>query len=191
LLLLNDLKVIELRYKIKMPIYPFIGMQPQFDASVFIAPSAELIGNVTLGSESSLWFNVTVRGDVNYIRIGYGTNIQDGSVIHVTTNTHPTLIGDYVTIGHNVTLHGCTINNLSLIGIGAIILDGAIVEEKALVAAGCLVPPGKIVPSGTLFAGSPGEVKRRLTPQELDFFKISAENYIKLKNIYIAQTRDA
>jgi gamma-carbonic anhydrase len=170
-----------------MPIYPFKGLMPKLDSSVFVAPSADLIGDVELGADASLWFNVTVRGDVNYIRIGSGTNVQDGSVIHVTTNTHPTFIGERVTIGHNVTLHGCTVKDLCLIGMGASILDGAVVQEKAFIAAGCLVTPGKVVPSGTLFAGSPGQVKRELTEAELTFFETSAQNYIRLKNIYLQE----
>jgi gamma-carbonic anhydrase len=174
-----------------MSIYPFNSINPQFDASVFVAPSANLIGDVVLGADSSLWFNVTVRGDVNYIRIGKGSNIQDGSVVHVTRETHPTFIGDYVTVGHNVTLHGCTVQDLCLIGMGAVILDGAIVEKNSLVAAGCLVTPGKVVPSGTLFAGSPGKVKRDLTRAELDFMQVSADNYIKLKNMYLEQSQES
>jgi len=169
-----------------MPIYTFGGVYPKFDTSVFIASSADLIGDVEIGADSSLWFNVTVRGDVNYIRIGKSTNIQDGSVIHVTTHTHPTIIGNSVTIGHNVTLHGCTLQDLCLIGMGAVVLDGAVVERQSFVAAGCLVPPGKVVPSGTLFAGSPGSVKRQLTEDEMKFFEKSAINYVKLKNIYLS-----
>ncbi len=170
-----------------MSIYPFKGILPKLDASVFVAPSADLIGDVEIGSNSSLWFNVTVRGDVHYIRIGEGTNIQDGSVIHVTGGTHPTTIGNMVTIGHNVTLHGCKIEDLCLIGMGAVILDGATVEKHAFVAAGCLVTPGKTVPSGTLYAGSPGKVMRELTPKEIEFFQTSADNYIKLKSVYLSQ----
>jgi len=168
-----------------MPIYTYKQISPKLDASVFVAPSADLIGDVELGPDSSLWFDVVVRGDVNYIRIGKGTNIQDGSVVHVTRVTNPTIIGDYVTVGHNVNLHGCTINDLCLIGMGAIVLDGVIVEKNAFVAAGCLVAPGKVVPSGTLYAGSPGKVVRELREEEIAFFRKSAQNYIDLKNDYL------
>lgn len=173
-----------------MPIYTYKKIQPKLDDTVFVSPSADLIGDVEMGSDSSLWFNVVVRGDVNYIKIGKGTNVQDGSVVHVTRVTHPTIIGDYVTVGHNVNLHGCTIQDLCLIGMGAIILDGAIVEKNAFVAAGCLVTPGTIVPSGTLFAGSPGKVKRELKQEEIDFFKTSAQNYIRLKNEYLEDKKE-
>lgn len=168
-----------------MPIYTYKQISPKLDASVFVSPSADLIGDVELGPDSSLWFDVVVRGDVNYIRIGKGTNIQDGSVVHVTRVTNPTIIGDYVTVGHNVNLHGCTINDLCLIGMGAIVLDGAVVEKNAFVAAGCLVAPGKVVPSGTLYAGSPGKVVRELREEEMAFFRKSAQNYIDLKNDYL------
>ncbi|MDJ0626262.1 MAG: gamma carbonic anhydrase family protein [Candidatus Caenarcaniphilales bacterium] len=168
-----------------MPIYSYKNSKPLLDNSVFVAPSSDLIGDVVIGEESSLWFNTVVRGDVNYIRIGKGTNIQDGSIVHVTTDTHPTSIGNYVTVGHKVTLHGCKINDLCLIGIGAIILDGAVVGKNSFVAAGCLVTPNTVVPSGTLFAGSPGKVKRELKSEEIEFFMTSAQNYIKLKNVYL------
>ncbi|MDX1919588.1 MAG: gamma carbonic anhydrase family protein [Candidatus Caenarcaniphilales bacterium] len=170
-----------------MPIYSYKNILPKLDKSVFVSPSADLIGDVELGPDSSLWFNVVVRGDVNYIRIGKGTNIQDGSVIHVTRVTHPTVIGDYVTVGHNVNLHGCTVNDLCLIGMGAIVLDGAVVEKNAFVAAGTLVLPNTVVPGGTLFAGSPGKVKRELTMEEIAFFQTSADNYIRLKDEYLSQ----
>ena len=112
------------------------GVAPRIDQTVFVAPGAVVIGDVVIGEHSSLWFNVIVRGDVNYIRIGKRTNIQDGSVIHVTRETHPTVIGNDVTVGHRVTLHGCTVHDGSLIGIGAIVLDGAVVGASSLVAAG-------------------------------------------------------
>ncbi|MDX1918554.1 MAG: gamma carbonic anhydrase family protein [Candidatus Caenarcaniphilales bacterium] len=170
-----------------MPIYPFLEYLPKYDHTVYISPSADLIGWSMLGQDSSLWFNVTVRGDVNYIKIGARTNIQDGSVVHVTTLTNPTIIGDDVTVGHGAILHGCTIGDLCLIGMGAIVMDGAVIEPKSYIAAGALVPPGKVVPTGTLFVGSPGQVKRDLTQAELDFFPVSASNYVALKNLYLQQ----
>ncbi len=169
-----------------MPILPFKDKYPIIPDSVYIAPNAYLIGDLEIGENSSFWFNVTVRADVNYIRIGQNTNVQDGSVIHVTTKTHSTLIGNSVTVGHSVNLHGCTIEDYCLIGIGATVLDGAIIQTKSFVAANCLITPKTVVPSGVLFAGSPGKVKRKLTDSELEFFEYSAQNYVNLKNIYSA-----
>lgn len=169
-----------------MPVLPFKDKYPIIPENVYIAPNAYLIGDLEIGENSSFWFNVTVRADVNYIRIGQNTNVQDASVIHVTTKTHPTLIGNSVTVGHSVNLHGCTIGDYCLIGIGATVLDGAIIEEKSFVAANCLITPNTIVPSGTLFAGSPGKVKRKLTEAELIFLEYSAQNYVNIKNIYLS-----
>lgn len=160
------------------------GTAPQLDSTVFVAPSACVIGDVQIGEKSSLWFNVVVRGDVNYIRIGERTNIQDGSVVHVTRDTHPTIIGNDVTIGHSVTLHGCTIEDGCLIGIGAIILDGATVGEGSLVAAGTLVTPGTKVPPRSLVVGSPSKVKRSLSEDESSNLLTFAENYISYQHDY-------
>ncbi|MEJ2198620.1 MAG: gamma carbonic anhydrase family protein, partial [Desulfuromonadales bacterium] len=151
------------------------GIAPQLDASVFLAPSACVIGDVQIGEKSSLWFNVLVRGDVNYIRIGKRTNIQDGTVIHVTLKTHPTVIGDDVSVGHSVTLHGCTIQDGCLIGIGAIILDGVEVGESSLVAAGSLLTPGTKIPPRSLVMGSPARVRKQLTDAECADFHSIAE----------------
>jgi carbonic anhydrase/acetyltransferase-like protein (isoleucine patch superfamily) len=133
-------------------IFPFQGTKPTISDSAWIAPGAAVIGDVVLGADASVWFNCTVRGDVNYIRIGARTNIQDNTCIHVTRVTHPTLIGANVTIGHSVTLHGCELQDGCFIGMGATILDGAVVESGAYVAAGALVTPGKRVKSGELCA---------------------------------------
>ena len=157
---------------------------PQIDESVFLAPSACVIGDVQIGEKSSLWFNVLVRGDVNYIRIGKRTNIQDGTVIHVTLKTHPTVIGDDVSVGHSVTLHGCTIQDGCLIGIGAIILDGVEVGESSLVAAGSLLTPGTKIPPRSLVMGSPARVRKELTDAECADFQSSAERYIKYQDDY-------
>ena len=160
------------------------GIAPQIDASVFLAPSACVIGDVQIGEKSSLWFNVLVRGDVNYIRIGKRTNIQDGTVIHVTLKTHPTVIGDDVSVGHSVTLHGCTIQDGCLIGIGAIILDGVEVGESSLVAAGSLLTPGTKIPPRSLVMGSPARVRKQLTDAECADFHSIAERYIMYQDDY-------
>jgi carbonic anhydrase/acetyltransferase-like protein (isoleucine patch superfamily) len=151
---------------------------PRVEESVFCAGSADIIGDVEIAAQSSVWFGVVIRGDVNRIRIGSRTSVQDGSVIHVTKGTHPTLIGDDVTIGHNVTLHGCTIGNRCLIGMGAIILDGAVIKDDAKVAAGALVTPGTVVESGTLYVGSPARYKRDLTADEIADLVTAAQNYV-------------
>ncbi|MCI0453877.1 MAG: gamma carbonic anhydrase family protein [Candidatus Dadabacteria bacterium] len=160
-------------------IRPYNGILPRIDESAFIADSAEVIGDVTIGEESSIWFKTVVRGDVNFIRIGDRTNIQDLCVLHVNQDTHPLIIGDDVTAGHRAVIHGCTIQNCVLIGIGAIVLDGAIVEEGSMVGAGSLVAPGFTVPSGTIVMGVPAKVKRELKPEEVWNLKQSAMNYVR------------
>ena len=160
------------------------GVTPQLDVSVFLAPSACVIGDVQIGEKSSLWFNVVVRGDVNFIRIGKRTNIQDGSVVHVTRNTNPTIIGDGVSVGHSVTLHGCTVHDGCLVGIGAIVLDGAVIGASSLVAAGSLVAPGTQIPPRSLVMGSPGRVKRMLTDDECQKIHSIAEHYIHYQEDY-------
>lgn len=160
-------------------LYPYQGIIPSLDETVFCADSVDIIGDVEIGAGSSIWFQVVIRGDVNSIRIGARTNIQDGSVIHVTQKTHATSVGDDVTIGHNVTLHGCEIGDRCLIGMGAVVLDGAEVENDAMVAAGALVTPGTHIPSGTLYAGSPAKYKRHLSEQEVNGLKQSAQNYVQ------------
>jgi carbonic anhydrase/acetyltransferase-like protein (isoleucine patch superfamily) len=159
-------------------------ISPQLDASVFVATSACVIGDVQIGKDSSLWFNVVVRGDVNYIRIGERTNIQDGTVVHVTNETHPTIIGNDVTVGHNATLHGCTVEDGSLIGIGAIVLDGAIVGASSLVAAGSIVAPGTRVPPRSLVMGSPGRVKRTLSDDECSSIHATSVHYLSYQEDY-------
>lgn len=157
--------------------FPYQGMMPEVHDSVFFASGAKIIGDVKIGKDSSVWYNTVIRGDVNYIHIGELTNVQDCSMLHVTNETQPLIIGDKVTIGHCVTLHGCTVHNLSLIGMGAVVLDGAIVEECSVVAAGAVVPPNFIVPKGTLVAGVPCKVIRQLTEQEISDLEKSALHY--------------
>lgn len=160
------------------------GVSPQFNDTVFVAPGAVVIGDVIIGDNSSLWFNVVVRGDVNHIRIGKRTNIQDGTVIHVTRGTHPTVIGDDVTVGHRVTLHGCTVHDGCLVGIGAIVLDGAVVGASSLVAAGSVVAPNTHIPPRSLAIGSPARVKRALTEEECLNMHSIAEHYIRYQEDY-------
>jgi carbonic anhydrase/acetyltransferase-like protein (isoleucine patch superfamily) len=158
-------------------LFPYLKTFPKISNTVFLAPGVKIIGDVEIGAESSVWYNTVIRGDVNYIRIGNLTNIQDCCCLHVTNDKYPLIIGNMVTIGHSVNLHGCTIRDLSLIGIGAIVLDGAIIEERALVAAGSLIRPNFIVPSGKLAAGVPAKIVRDLTASEMGEFEQSALRY--------------
>lgn len=160
-----------------MSIIPYKGINPKIDKSAFIAPGCHIIGDVTIGKQVGIWFNTVIRGDVEPIVIGDYTNIQDGSVIHVTRRKAKTTIGSYVTIGHKAMLHGCTIEDYAFIGMGSIILDGAIIESRAMVAAGAVITPNKIVKSGELWAGNPAKFMRKLSQEEMDFFAVSAENY--------------
>lgn len=167
----------------KNNIRPFLNIHPKVASTAYIDPAAVVIGDVTIGEESSIWPCTVIRGDVNHIVIGNMTNIQDLSVLHVEHKSidkpegHALIIGDCVTVGHNVSLHGCTIENETLIGSGSIVLDGAIVKKHVLLGAGSLVPPNKVLESGYLYLGSPAQRVRPLTQEEIDFFKKSAENY--------------
>lgn len=165
-------------------VYEFLNRSPQFDESVFVAPSADIIGDVSLGKESSVWFNVTIRGDVNWIEIGERSNIQDNTCIHVMNRTGPTSIGSEVTVGHNAMIHGCTIHDRVLIGIQATVLDKAVIESNVIVAAGSLVPPGKHLESGYLYMGSPVKKVRQLDEKELASIKGHADNYVKYSRAY-------
>jgi carbonic anhydrase/acetyltransferase-like protein (isoleucine patch superfamily) len=162
----------------------FGGEAPRIDPTAFLAEGSTVVGDVEIGAASSLWPGVVVRGDVNSVRIGARTNVQDQTVIHVTGGTHPTVVGDEVTIGHRVVLHGCTVHDRCLVGIGAIVLDGAVVGPEAMVGAGALVPPGMVVPPRTLVLGSPARVKRPLTEAELAHLGTSAERYAALAGAY-------
>ena len=166
-------------------IYSYKSIHPVIAEDVFIAPSADVIGNVTIGRNSGIWFHVTIRGDVHYIRIGEETNIQDNAVLHVTNGRYPLNIGNRVTIAHNVTVHGCTIEDNSLIGMGAVILDDAVIDQYSLVAAGSLIREGNKFPPGVLIAGTPAKVIRELTEEEKNKNLIYASNYVKYKNEYL------
>lgn len=171
-----------------MPILrPFGEKAPSVHASAFVAPGAVVVGDVEVGERASIWFGCVLRGDVNSIRIGARTNVQDLTTIHVTSRTHPTVVGDEVTIGHRVVLHGCTIEDRCLVGIGSVVMDGAVVGPEAVVGAGALVPPGMVVPPRTLVMGSPAKVKRDLAPDEVEALRRSAENYVEYAARYVAE----
>lgn len=158
-------------------VFPYLEKYPQIDETVFLASGVKIIGDVEIGKDSSIWYNSVIRGDVHYIKIGEMTNIQDLCMLHVTNGKFPLNIGSKVTVGHSVTLHGCTIQDLTLIGIGAIVLDDAVVEKHSMVAAGAVVKPGYIAPSGKLVAGVPAKVVRDLTEDEIEDFEKSAQRY--------------
>ena len=164
---------------------PFQGITPELGREVLIAAGARVIGDVKLGDEASVWFNTVIRGDVHHIRIGARSNIQDNTVVHVTHQVAPTLIGDDVTIGHGALVHACTIGNRVLIGMGAIVLDQAVIPDECVVAAGALIPPGKTYPSGSLLVGSPAKVARELSEVERADLLRSANHYVKLSKSYL------
>ena len=176
-----------------MTIRSYKGITPTYDNSVYIDESSVLVGDITLGKDSSVWPLVAARGDVNYIRIGERTNIQDGSVLHLTRASksnpdgYPLIIGDDVTVGHKVMLHGCQLGNRILVGMGAIVMDNAVVEDDVIIGGGSLVPPNKRLESGYLYVGSPVKQARPLTEQERAFLKISADNYVQLKDEYLPE----
>lgn len=158
-------------------IYSFEEQKPSLAKSAYIAPGAIIIGRVSVGEESSIWFNTVLRGDINSISVGNKTNIQDGSLVHVT-NENAVTIGNRVTIGHGAIIHGCSIKDDCLIAMGAILLDGATIEEEAIVGAGALVPPGMLVPKGSLALGSPARIVRHLTEKDIERIKKGSANYI-------------
>lgn len=168
-----------------MPIIlPYKGIMPKIHDTAFVAEGAAITGDVEIGEYSNIWFNVSMRGDVHEIRIGKRTNIQDNSVIHVTTGGNGTHIGNDVTVGHAAILHDCTVQDFGFVGMGAIVMDGAVVESNAMVAAGALVTPGKVVPSGQLWAGRPAKYMRDVTPEELEYIQWSAPHYVELGQAY-------
>ena len=158
-------------------ILPYNGIMPKIDESVFICEGAQIIGDVEIGKDSSIWFNTVIRGDVNYIRIGERTNVQDLSMLHVTYKKYPLIIGNDVTIGHSVSIHGCTIKDLVLVGIGAVLLDNCVINSNSFIAAGTLIKENFEVPEGVLMAGVPGRIVRDLTQKEIDKIIRSSRNY--------------
>ena len=171
-------------------ILPFGDSIPAVADDVFIAHGATVIGDVEIGSGCSLWYGSTLRGDINKIRVGSGTNIQDGTVVHVTRRTHGTFIGSGCTIGHGAIIHGCTLENGSYVGMGATVMDGAVVEGGAMIAAGALVTPGKRVPTGELWSGCPARLMRELRPDELEYMKDAATHYARLGQSYREQMNE-
>jgi len=169
---------------------------PILGERAFVDATAVVIGDVELGADSSVWPLTVIRGDMHRVRIGARTSIQDGSVLHIThagpynPYGYPLIVGDDVTVGHKVTLHGCTIGNQVLVGMGSIVMDGAVVESQVIIGAGSLVPPGKTLESGFLYVGSPVKQARPLTEKERSFFEYSAANYVKLKDQHLAEGYD-
>ena len=175
-----------------MPLAAYLDTMPVLGARVFTHDSCQIIGDVTIGDDSSIWCNAVLRGDVNRIVIGRGSNIQDLTMGHVSHRTpdkpdgSPLLIGDYVTVGHSVVLHGCTIGNECLIGMGSVVLDDVVIPDHVMIGAGSLVPPGKVLESGMLYVGRPAKAVRALTPEEIVHLRYSAEHYMQLKNDYLS-----
>lgn len=168
-----------------MSIRPYRGQLPVIAPSAFVDDSAQVIGDVVIGAESSVWMQVVIRGDVNHIRIGDRSNVQDGTVVHVQHDTHPTLIGNDVTIGHGAIVHGCTIADRVLVGMGAIILNGATIGEDCIIAAGTLLTEGTFVPARSMVMGSPGKVRRTLTDQDVAMIREFAGNYVRYRLDYL------
>jgi carbonic anhydrase/acetyltransferase-like protein (isoleucine patch superfamily) len=160
------------------------GKVPEIHETAFVEDSAQIIGDVVIGPHSSVWFNTTLRGDVYHIRIGSFTNIQDNSVLHVSSGTYPTILEDYVTVGHSATLHGCHIRSNNLIGIGVIILDDVLIEENCMIAAGALLTPGTKVPARSLMMGVPAKRIRSLTDEEVAKIRKYSNNYLEYKETY-------
>jgi len=168
-----------------MQILAYKGKTPTIEKDVFVADGAKIIGDVIIGDGSSIWFNTVVRGDVNYIRVGKKTNIQDLSMVHVDSRKYPTLVGDEVTIGHRAIVHACTVGNRCLIGMGAIVMDRAEIGDDCIIAAGSVVTEGKKIPSGSVVKGLPGKIVREISDDERKWILKSAENYFQLAQSYI------
>lgn len=174
------------------PVRSWKGVIPRLGERVYVDPASVVLGDVVLGDDSSVWPMTVIRGDMHRIRIGARTSVQDGSVLHIThasdfnPDGFPLTIGDDVTIGHKAVLHGCTLGNRILVGMGAIVMDGAVVEDEVIIAAGALVPPGKRLESGHVYAGNPARAMRPIKESERAFFPYTAGNYVKLKDEYLA-----
>ncbi|WP_420475091.1 gamma carbonic anhydrase family protein [Noviherbaspirillum sp. ST9] len=179
-----------------MPLSSYLGNFPVAGDRVYVHASAQVIGDVILGEDSSVWCNAVVRGDVNRVRIGRCSNVQDLTMCHVSHKTpakpegSPLVIGDYVTIGHSVILHGCKIGNECLVGMGTIVMDDAVIPDRVMIGAGSLVPPGKVLESGMLYVGRPVQAVRPLTSEEIAYLRYSAEHYVRVKNNYMEEARD-
>jgi len=167
------------------------GVTPTIPATCYVDPSAQVIGDVVLGEHSSVWMNAVVRGDVNSIRIGAHSNVQDCAVLHGQRYKYPVIVGDWVTIGHNATVHGCVIEDVCLIGIGSTILNNARIGEGSIIAAGAVIPEGMVVPARSLVAGVPGKVRRDLTSDDREEILLYARNYLDYVKIYLEESRPA
>lgn len=174
-----------------MPLAPYLKTFPVLGERIYLHPSCQVIGEVTIGDDCSVWCNAVLRGDVNRIAIGRGSNVQDLTMAHVSHRTpekpdgSPLIIGDYVTIGHSVILHGCTIGDECLIGMGSIVMDDVVIPDRVMVGAGSLISPGKILESGMLYMGRPAKAIRALTENEIAYLRYSAEHYIRVKDNYL------
>jgi carbonic anhydrase/acetyltransferase-like protein (isoleucine patch superfamily) len=174
-----------------MPLSNYLNTFPVLGARAFLHSSCQVIGDVKIGDDSSIWCNTVLRGDVNRIEIGRGSNVQDLSMCHVSHKTadkpegSPLIIGDYVTVGHSVILHGCTIGNECLIGMGSIIMDDVVIPDRVMIGAGSLISPGKVLESGMLYMGRPAKAVRALTQEELAYLRYSAEHYLRVKDNYL------
>jgi len=174
-----------------MTLSRYLNISPIIGDRVYLHPSCQVIGDVTVGDDSSIWCNAVLRGDVNRIAIGRGTNVQDLTMGHVSHKTaekpegSPLIIGDYVTVGHSVILHGCTVGNECLIGMGSIVMDDVVIPDQVMIGAGSLVSPGKVLESGMLYMGRPARAVRALTEDEIAYLRYSAEHYIRVKNNYL------
>jgi carbonic anhydrase/acetyltransferase-like protein (isoleucine patch superfamily) len=164
-------------------VLPYKGVSPDIHATAFVAPGASVVGDVAIGEDANVWFGCVLRGDVDVIRIGKRSNIQDGTMVHLSRNA-PTIVGDDVTVGHGAILHGCTLMDRSFVGMGATLLDGSVVESGAMVGAGALLTMGKRVPSGELWGGAPAKFLRKLRPEEIEGIKTRAEHYVELAHQY-------
>lgn len=176
-----------------MSLTSYLGTAPVIGERIYLHPSCQVIGDVKIGDDSSVWCNTVLRGDVNHIVIGRGTNIQDLTMGHVSHKTpdkpegSPLIVGDYVTVGHSVILHGCTIGNECLIGMGSIVMDDVVIPDHVMIGAGSLVSPGKVLEEGMLYMGRPAKVVRKLTDGEIAYLRYSAEHYMRLKNNYLKE----
>jgi carbonic anhydrase/acetyltransferase-like protein (isoleucine patch superfamily) len=170
-------------------IRPFKDKTPMIDASAYVDHSAQVIGDVQIGPESSVWMNVVIRGDINGIRIGRRTNIQDLTVVHVMGGTHPTMVGDEVTVGHSAVIHGCTIEDRVLVGMAAVLLNGVHVERDSIIAAGTLLTEGTRIPARSLVMGRPGKVKRELSDDEIAEIRWYSDSYVKYRLDYLGSEK--
>lgn len=181
----HDARLASRRHPLDLMIRSFRGKHPQIAPSAYVDPSAQVVGDVVVGERSSIWLNVSIRGDVNSVRIGNETSIQDNTVLHVdTTDEFRLSIGDRVTVGHRVVLHGCTVENDALIGIGAIVLNGAHIGHGSIVAAGALVPEGMDVPANSVAMGVPAKIRREVTTEERERFRLNVDNYVRNTALY-------